>query len=325
MPEINTVSGSIEADKIGLTLIHEHFLFGYPGWQGDLTMAPFDREDCIAKGVSMAREVQACGVQTVVDCTPNEMGRDPLILKEIAGKTGLNIICATGFYYEKESATIYFKVRRLYGDVEKEIYEMFHKEITCGITTTGIKAGVVKLASSRDAITRYEQSFFRAAARISRELRTPLITHTQEGKQGPEQARFLIENGADPQRIMIGHMCGSTDLDYLLRTLEQGVFIGFDRFGIEGAVGTPADSDRQACLTKLIGQGFAHQILLSHDYVNYWLGRPGIGEKMEQTLKNWRPTHVFENIIPALKNEGITADQIHTMIVDNPRRLLAGA
>jgi phosphotriesterase-related protein len=324
MSGINAVSGSVEADKIGLTLIHEHFLFGYPGWYGDLTMAPFNREDCIQKGISMARGVQTCGVETVVDCTPNEMGRDPLILKEIAEKTGLNIICSTGFYFEKESAPIYFKVRRLYGNVENEIYEMFHKEITCGIGTTGIKAGVVKLASSRDAVTRYEQSFFRAAARISRELRTPLITHTQEGKQGPEQAQLLIENGADPKRIMIGHICGSTDIDYMLRTLKQGVFIGFDRFGVEGTVGTPADSDRQSCLAKLIDLGYANQILISHDYVNYWLGRPGIAEKMGETLKNWQPTHIFQNILPALKNGGITAEQIRTMMVDNPRRLLAG-
>jgi phosphotriesterase-related protein len=301
MSEINTVTGPLPPDKIGSTLIHEHFLFGYPGWQGDQTMAPFDREDCIVQGIAMAEQVKACGVATVVDATPNEMGRDPLILREISVGTGLNIICSTGYYYERESAPIYFKVRRLYGDVVVEIQEMFSKEITEGIAGTGIKAGVIKLASSRDSITRYEESFFRAAAGISRQLGTPIITHTQEGKQGPEQAKFLIENGADPQRIMIGHMCGSSDIDYQMQTLEQGVFIGFDRFGIEGTVGTPPDSARKSCLMELIARGFADRIMISHDYVNYWLGRKGIGAAMQKTLKRWQPTHIFQNILPALK------------------------
>jgi phosphotriesterase-related protein len=324
MQGINTVAGSVGADKIGITLIHEHFLFGYPGWYGDLTMAPFNREACIQKGITMANQVQAWGVETVVDPTPNEMGRDPLILKEISEKTGLNIVCSTGYYFERESAAIYFKVRRLYGNVQNEIYEMFHKEITDGIGTTGIKAGVIKLASSRDAITRYEQSFFRAAAQVSQESGMPIITHTQEGKQGPEQAQLLIESGANPKRILIGHICGSTDTDYMLRTLEQGVFIGFDRFGGEGMPGTPPDSLRQACLMKLIDLGYADQILISHDYVNYWLGRQGVAEILEETCKNWRPTHIFQNILPALKSSGLTDDQIHTMMVDNPRRLLTG-
>jgi phosphotriesterase-related protein len=324
MREINTVAGSVAAGKIGLTLIHEHFLFGYPGWYGDLTMAPYDREAYIQKGIDMARDVIACGVATVVDATPNEVGRDPLVLKEIAEKTGLNIICATGFYSEKEGAPIYYKVRRIYGDALSEIYEMFHKEVSGGIGTTGIKAGVIKVASSRDSITRYEETFFRAAGRVSGELGTPIITHTSEGKQGPEQAKLLIESGAPPKRTMIGHMCGNTDIDYIRRTLDYGVFIAFDRFGIQGVAGTPTDAQREECLMKLIDLGYAGNIMLSHDFVNLWLGRKGIGEALVKSGKNMPPTHLFRDILPSLKKKGLTDDQIQTMMVDNPRRLLAG-
>jgi len=321
MKRINTVTGPIDADRLGITLIHEHFLFGYPGWYGDLTMGPFDREACILAGIGMAERIKVYGVRTVVDATPNESGRDPEILKEIAEQSGLQIICATGYYYERGSAAPYFKARRALGKVENEIFEMFQKEHAVGIGKTDIKAGVIKLASSRDTITSYEQWFFKAAARASRELGVPIITHTQEGKQGPEQAALLISEGADPKRIMIGHMCGSTDMDYLLRTLELGVFIGFDRFGIEGVVGTPMDKRRIACLIGLIGLGYTDRILLSQDHVNYWLGRPG----MSQLAPDVQPSHIFENILPALKEAGITEAQVRQMMVDNPKRLLMGA
>ena len=320
MTHIATVTGPIEGDQLGVTLMHEHFLFGYPGWYGDLTMGPFDREAGVQAGVRMANQIKAYGVKTVVDATPNESGRDPEILKEISEKTGLQIICATGYYYERGSAAPYFKARRALGKVEHEIYEMFMQENTVGIGKTGIKAGIIKLASSRDAITSYEQWFFKAAARTSRELGMPIITHTQEGKQGPEQAALLLAEGADPKRIMIGHMCGNTDMDYLLRTLEQGVFIGFDRFGIEGVVGTPTDKRRIACLIGLLGLGYVDRIMLSQDYVNCWLGRPG----MSKLAPDIQPTHLFEKVLPVLRKAGITDAEIRMMMVENPRQLLTG-
>lgn len=318
MRQINTVTGPLSACGIGMTLIHEHFLFGYPGWHGDITLGPFDREACVQEGIKMANRIKTYGVKTIVDATPNETGRDPELLKEIAEKTDLNIICSTGYYYERGSAPAYFKSRLVLGSVQNEIQDMFEKEITAGIGKTGIKAGVIKLASSRDAITNYEQMFFKAAVKVSKELSASIITHTQEGKQGPEQAELLIGLGADQKQIMIGHMCGSTDMDYMLRTLDQGVFIGFDRFGIEGMVGAPKDSRRVACLIGLIGLGYIDQIMISHDYVNYWLGRPGMSEL---STKNY-PTHIFEDVIPILKKGGITDAQINTMMVHNPQCFL---
>ena len=192
MKKINTVRGPVISSDLGSTLMHEHFLFGYPGWHGDLTMGPFDRGACVQEGIRMADHLKRYQVKTVLDATPNETGRDPKLLKEISEKSGLNIICSTGYYYERGSATAYFKSRRALGNLDNEIYTMFKTELTEGIGGTGIKAGVIKVASSRDTITNYEQLFFRAAANVSKEMGTPIISHTQEGKQGPEQAAFLI-------------------------------------------------------------------------------------------------------------------------------------
>lgn len=222
---VNTVRGPIAADQLGRTLMHEHFVFGYPGFQGDTTLGEFNREAALQIGINVAEKLMAHGVKTVIDPTPNECGRDPRLLREISEQTGLQIICATGYYYEKESAPAYFKFRASFGNIEAEIHDMFMKEITEGIGDSGIKPGVIKLASSRDEITDYEKMFFRAAARVQQETGIVIVTHSQEGTMGPEQAELLLASGAAPKRTMIGHMCGNTDIAYHLRILEKGFFV----------------------------------------------------------------------------------------------------
>jgi len=202
---------------------------------------------------------------------------------------------------------------------------MFEREITVGIGKTGIKAGVIKLASSRDEITPYERAFFKAAAKISNKLGVPIITHTQEGKQGPEQAALLLSEGVSSTNLMIGHMGGNTDIEYHLSVLDKGVYIAFDRFGIQGLVGAPFDNRRVACVAGLLALGYANKILISHDSIAHWLGRPlAMPEGLAKLLANWYPTHIFEHIIPMFKNAGITDQQIETMLVENPRGLLTG-
>ncbi|MCX7982839.1 MAG: hypothetical protein N2572_08025 [Syntrophales bacterium] len=318
--KINTVTGPIAPEDLGVTLIHEHFFFGYPGWYGDISVVSQTRHELLEKGLVMARILLSHGVKTVVDATTNETGRDVTLLKEISEQTGLQIVCSTGYYYERGSAPAYFKARSGLGRVEDEIYEMFLTEATMGIGKTGIRAGVIKVASSRDEITRYEKWFFRAAARASGQLGIPIITHTQEGKLGPEQASFLIAEGAQPHKIMIGHMCGNTNLSYHVETLSFGVYIGFDRFGVEGIVGMPTDRSRINCLVDLLSRGYERKIMLSQDYVHHWLGRPG----MEKLASNANPAHLFCHVIPALKEAGISKIQIKTMLEDNPRRFLGG-
>lgn len=326
MKTVETVTGPIPVTQLGKTLIHEHFIFGYPGYQGDVTLGPFNEEEALEAAIDVARLMQSYGVQTVVDPTPNECGRNPLFLKKVSEATGLQIICATGYYYEGEGAPPYFKMRQGLGSAEEEIYEMFKTEINEGIAGTGIKPGIIKLASSKDEISEYEKMFFRAAARIQRETGIIILTHTQEGTMGPEQARMLIEQGADPSKIIIGHMCGNTNSTYHKEVLDQGVRIGFDRFGIQVLVGAPFDQERVATLIALIDEGYEDQILLAHDSVNIWLGRPPVmDEQVTQIMENWHPAHIFENILPTLRENGITENQIDKMLGLNAVSLFAGA
>jgi phosphotriesterase-related protein len=84
--------------------MHEHFFFGYPGYTGDLTLGSRDWEEIIRTGVEVGERAKAHGVETVVDATPNDCGRDPEMLREISEKAEIKIVCSTGYYYEAEGA-----------------------------------------------------------------------------------------------------------------------------------------------------------------------------------------------------------------------------
>lgn len=311
---METVTGPIATRDMGKTLIHEHFIFGYPGYSGDVTMGPFSKDEAVRAGIEVAEAVMQFGVKTIVDPTPNECGRNPEVLKEISVATGLQIICSTGYYYESEGATTYFKFRHSLGSAEKDIYEMFMEEINNGIANTGIRPGVIKLASSKDEITPYEKMFFDIAARVHKETGIMILTHTQEGTMGPEQAKLLTEAGVDPASIVIGHMCGNTNIDYQKRTLETGVKIGFDRFDIQKLVGAPMDEERIETLCQLIEDGYEEQIMLSHDSITHWLGRPlEMDADSASLIRHWHPTHLFENIVPILEEKGVSTEKIDRM------------
>jgi phosphotriesterase-related protein len=323
---VESVTGPISVEQLGKTLIHEHFVFGYPGFQGDVTLGGFNENEALETAIAAAQQMMSFGVQTVVDPTPNECGRNPLFLKKVSEATGLQIICATGYYYEGEGAPPYFKLRQGLGTAEEEIYEMFKVEITEGIAGTGIKPGIIKLASSKDEITEYEKMFFRAAARVHQETGIVILTHTQEGTMGPEQAKMLIELGVDPSKIIIGHMCGNTDPAYHKEVLDLGVRIGFDRFGIQVLVGAPFDQERINTLVTLLNEGYEDQILLSHDSIVVWLGRPPVmNEQVSQIMGNWQPAHIFDNILPVLREKGINETQFDKMLGGNAKALFAGS
>lgn len=323
--QINTVLGPIEAKDLGKTFVHEHFVYGFCGFQGDSTLGPFDELEAIRENIKWITPViEKWGLKTIVDATNNECGRDPMFLARMATILNINVICSTGYYYEPASAHMYWKFRSGFADIETEIYEMMKTELTEGIGKTGIKAGVIKLASSAGQITPTEQTFFKAAARVNKEIGAPIITHTELGTMGPEQAKLLIENGANPQDISIGHMCGNTDVDYHKRVLDQGVFDSFDRFGLEGDLfHTPTDEERCDVIAALLRDGYEDQILMSHDSVTVELGRKRPVPKDDlDFMKHANIQNIPFRVIPMLKERGVTDAQLDKIFITNPAKLL---
>lgn len=325
MRYVNTVSGPVSPDQLGRTLMHEHFLFGYCGFQGDATLGGFRGQEYLDACVKAVEDARAYGIETIVDATTNECGRNVRFLQKVADTTGINIICSTGYYFEAESSFAYWNFRKGFADIGQEIYEMMLAEVTRGIEGTGVKAGVIKLASSYQQITPMEEIFFKAAARVQKETGVVIITHTQRGTMGPQQADLLIANGADPSKIAIGHMCGNTDVSYHEEVLKRGVYVNLDRFGLQGELfHTPTDGQRMDLIKALVDKGYGGRILLGHDSVNVNLGRPIVmTEMMRQSLKDANIRTIGAKVLPGLKERGMNDERIDALLRANPRNLFA--
>jgi phosphotriesterase-related protein len=211
MKKINTVLGPITAEQLGPTLMHEHMVLAYPGWDMDALCQHLEFSELAKICADAYGEVKQYGVKTVVDASPNDLWRNVELDRAVAEKTGLNIICATGMYYEAEGMPAYLKFRSQVMDIVTELYETFMHEITVGISKTGIKAGAIKVATGHGAISPYEEKVLKAAARAQKETGVPILTHTQQGTMGPEQAALLIGEGADAKKIVID-TCAATPI-----------------------------------------------------------------------------------------------------------------
>lgn len=323
MKKINTVLGPIAAEDLGMTLIHEHIVAGFPGWECDPLSRPYNREKMVQLSLRSLEPVKAYGLKAIVDATPADLYRDAEIMKAVSEKLQIHIVCSTGRYTEDMGQWTYLKQRSRsgVGNMSDELYDGMMQEITQGIGKSGVKPGVIKVATGLNSISMIEEAVLRAAARASKETGLPIITHTEAGTMGPEQAALLISEGVDPERIMIGHMCGNPSLQYQMSVLDQGVNIAFDRFGIEMFL---PDKVRTAMLVGLLGTGYGNHIMLSHDFIGCSSGRGGrMPEEGLRKVANWSYSHIFRDIIPALKQAGVIDEQIKTMMVDNPKRLLS--
>jgi len=135
---------------------------------------------------------------------------------------------------------------------------------------------------------------------------------------GREQLDIFASEGVNLSHVIIGHSCGSSDLKYHVDMLDRGCLLGFDRFGLDFL---HPDKLRLAALIGLAGVGYQEQIVLSHDSVACWLGRGlEITPEIARLVENWNPTHVFKNIIPAMRGAGVAEEKINSMLVANPRK-----
>ncbi len=318
MPIVNTVLGPCKPEDLGVTLMHEHLMIGWPGWEADAAAPPFQRKEALKLCIDRMHELKDLGMRTFLDPCPIDLARDVEFMAEVAQAARVQIICATGLYKEDQGAAPYFKFRAQFSDATSEMAESFIKELTEGIGSTGIKAGILKVATQAHKISPYETMVLRAAARASKAAGTPITTHTEEGTMGREQLDIFASEGVDLKRVVIGHSCGSADLRYHVDMLDRGCTLGFDRFGLD--ILQP-DRLRKAALIGLLGIGFHKQIVLSHDSVWCWRGRPMA--LPAEIVPNWNPTHVFKNIVPALREAGVAKEKIDALLIDNPRRVFS--
>lgn len=315
---INTTNGRLATDQLGRTLVHEHVLVGFPGWYLDNRQPKFNRDDALSRVVDAFQRLHAYGVRTVVDPCPMDMGRDVEFCAEVSQRSGINLVCSTGMYNEEMG--IAYTFRHLEGEAITEIYV---KEIEDGIAHTGIKAGLVKIATGDGVVTDYERKIIAAAARAAKITGVPLISHTENCTCGHDQIDIVTGEGVAANRLLVGHSDGIDGHDYQRSLAERGAFVGFDRFGMEAY---NPDAVRMKNVKELIDAGYRDNILMSHDKVNCFLGGiPGMGqpEQLDRIMPSWRMTHLFENILPELRRMGVSEADLDHIIAENPRRFLS--
>ena len=167
-----------------------------------------------------------------MDVTTFDLGRDILLIQEVSRDSGVQIIAATGNH---------LAVPRPFGELPPSVIApLYVKEIEQGIENTGIKAGIIKVASDRGGVTQPQEVVLRAAAQAHLATGIPISTHTwSPDKVGAQQVSILEEEGVDLNRVYIGHSNDDTDMDYLLGLLRKGVWLGLDRYPGGRVPGTP--------------------------------------------------------------------------------------
>ncbi|MBY0399229.1 hypothetical protein K2X89_02965, partial [Myxococcota bacterium] len=165
------------------------------------------------------------------------------------------------------------------------------------------------------AVTKYERQVFAAAVRASIATDVPIITHTDDGVLGEEQQAMFAEGKLPMHRALVGHSCGTNDHAYHWRLVEGGTYVGFDRFGLESI---NSDANRAKSMLRLIERGAGTRLLVAHDTVWCWLGRPFAPNP------TWRPSRFCQDVVPMLKAGGATNEDIDQILVQNPRRYFAG-
>jgi phosphotriesterase-related protein len=318
---INTATGPIEPSQLGRTLMHEHLVIGFPGWESDTKApAPVFR-DMVARCIDRVQELQAAGFTTLVDPCPNDVGRNAELIGEVASRTGFNIIFATGLYNEHHGGSPYWStVFATDPEAEKRLCDMFVNEIEHGVRGVGIHPGILKVGTGKPSFTEYEKKVFRAAAMASQLTGVPVTTHS-EGVLGDEQVDTLAEHGVAPHCVIVGHCCGSDDHTYHMDIIDKGAFIGFDRFGIEYP---HSDATRIQSILKIREKNALDHIIISHDSICCWLGEMLPPAILEHMASIHHPLRFNRVITPLLHEAGVTAAEIDLMLIENPRRYFAG-
>ncbi|ARG75691.1 phosphotriesterase-related protein [Mycobacterium kansasii] len=318
MSELNPARGPIDTADLGVTLMHEHVFImttevvqNYPDAWGD-------EDKRVADAVARLNELKSRGVDTIVDLTVIGLGRYIPRIARVAAQTELNIVVATGLYtYNDVPFCFHYLGPGTQLDGPETMTDLFVRDIEQGIADTGIKAGILKCATDEPGITPGVERVLRAVAQAHKRTGVPISTHTHAGlRRGLEQQRIFEEEGVDLSRVVIGHSGDSTDVGYLEELIAAGSYLGMDRFGLD--VILPFE-DRVNIVAQMCERGHADKMVLSHDANCYFDALPEA--LLPVAAPNWNYLHIHNDVIPALKQRGVTDEQLHTMLVDNPRRI----
>jgi phosphotriesterase-related protein len=321
MPQIETVNGAVDLDSLGPTLMHEHvFVLSVDYAQNYGPGAWWDEDARVADAVAKLRSLHAKGVTAIADPTVVGLGRYIPRIQKVAAEVPVHIVAATGVYTYGDLPFPYSNrgPGTMFGGEEPMVGD-FVRDLREGIADTGVKAAFLKCAVEHAEVSPGVERVLRAVAKAHLETGAPMTVHTSSAEYtGRYVVGVLREEGADLTKLVVGHAGDSNDLDYLMELADTGALLGMDRFGIDLFNPTPS---RIQTIAALAERGYADRMVLSHDASCWidWFG-PDVLAMQAALTPNWHYEHISNDVLPALKEAGVTEAQIDQMMLENPKR-----
>lgn len=311
MATINSVLGPLDTSELGFTLMHEHLLCGFAGVSENYPeFLGRDFMDKIFDGLTRAKDG---GVSTVVDATTLDLGRDVNVMVQAARRTGVNVIACTGWWLDIPP---FFE-----GVSPNQFADMFIREIRQGICGTEVKAGILKAASDISGLTPAEGLVLRGVARAHLETGTPIMLHSYPaGRVGEQQLAVLKEEGVDLRRVKLDHSNDTADVEYLIWVLEQGCYLGLDRY--PGRNVSPLA--RTKTMKALIDAGYEDRLCPSHDCLlaRVMADNPMVSEEERLRLNPHGYMYMKKVVFPWLQEMGVSESTMARLCVEGPRNFL---
>jgi phosphotriesterase-related protein len=303
---INTVSGAIPAEDLGLTLPHEHLFTdlrgpSVPGY------AQGNPDHVVAVMKPYLDEIADLGVTALVECSTIGVGRNPVILKRLAQNTPIRIIAPTGVYREA------YVPPDLKDKSANELAEMWVCDILEGIDGSDVKAGFIKMAVSDEGISDIEAKNLKAAVLASQQTGAIIASHTIGGELARQEMKLLESYGLDLNRFIWTHAQSEPDKDYHLEAVQRGAYVSIDAIGS----GWAPDPDMLEYTLGLIEAGYTDKLFLSHDAGWYDPSQPD-GHPEGNGIRGY--TALFKSFLPALRAQGVSKKTIDQITIQNPSR-----
>ncbi|MGA0840342.1 MAG: phosphotriesterase family protein, partial [Pseudomonadales bacterium] len=261
---------------------------------------------------------KAAGIDTFVDATTFDLGRHAPLLATVARASGVNIINVTGWWLDVP--------RFMHGVGPNQMAREFIRDIREGFRGTDIRAGLLKCAADIEGVTRPLETMARAVARAHCETGVPIMVHSYPtGQLARRQIEIFREEGVDLTRVKIDHSNDTTDIEYLQWILDQGCWLGLDRY--PGRLVSP--HMRTVTLKQLIDLGHGDRLLPSHDCICLHIHneKPDgtLPEDHDFTLRNPdQYLYIQRHVLPDLRAQGVSEAAIERLFIDNPRRFFGG-
>jgi len=319
--QLQTVRGAVEVDDLGPTLMHEHVFVLTTEHVENYGVGTFwDEDERVADAVAKLTELAGKGIRTIVDPTVVGLGRDIPRIQRVAAQVPLHIVVATGVYTYGDLPFAWSQrgPGTMLGGPEPMVGD-FTRDLTSGIADTGVKAAFLKCAVEHAPLSPGVERALRAVAQTSVATGAPITVHTSAAEQtGRIAVDVLREEGVDLTKVVLGHAGDSNDLDYLMALADTGAILGMDRFGVD--VYNPT-ADRVATIAALAARGYDDRMVLSHDASCWidWFG-PDLRALQAAMTPNWHYGHISDDVLPALREAGLTDEQLDQLLVVTPRR-----